>query len=560
MDKLTLKKIAQPLNRKGPVLNIILDGLAISPHHCGNAFYQARTPCLDNLMKTCLYRQLYAHGHHVGMPGETDMGNSEVGHNAIGAGRIFDQGAKIVQNAIIDRSLYTYSAWNEIIDLLKNPSRALHLLGLLSDGNVHAHISHLEALVSQAAAAGAMKIYLHLLTDGRDMPPTSSLKLLARLENHLSALKTQKPGLDCRIVSVAGRMTAFMDRYEANWDLVERGWNLVVAGIGPQFPSAEAGIRASHRKNPNDQFVTPFLVAAEGLEQSNAKKSITICDEDVVICFNFRGDRAIELSRAFDGDVPFTKKPDIKVHYFGMTLYDGDTQTPQKYLVPPPLIDRTMGEYLVANKIPLFALSETQKYGHVTYFWNGNRSQPFDRNLETYLEIKSNDRPFEEVPWMKAAEITDQAIKCLHSQKYQFARINYPNGDMVGHTGHFQACIIAVEAVDLALSRLLDVVKSVEGIAIVTADHGNCDQMYELDPTTGAILRDEADRPLLKTSHTLNPVPCIFYDPAYQGEYELRSDNAVHNAGIAHLAATTLMLLGFEPPHDYLPSLIKWRS
>ncbi len=554
MNALSLKPLTKPLVRKGPVLNVILDGIASSPHQAGNAVYHARTPCLDWLQKNCLHRSLYAHGHHVGMPQKNDMGNSEVGHNALGAGRIFAQGAKLVQDAITSGALYKSAPWQQLITTVTSRQCALHFLGLLSDGNVHAHIEHLESLVEHAAQRGCPRIYLQLLSDGRDTPPTSALQLIARLEDKLTVIRKLAPASDIRIVSLAGRMVAFMDRYEANWDMVQRGWELVVNGKAPIYPSAAAGITALRQAAAtsfNDQYLPPFLIA-------DAKHPVvTIKEHDVVVCFNFRGDRAIELSRAFENRAPLIQRNPLTVTYYGMTLYDGDTQTPKQYLLPPPAINRTMGEYLTASGVKLFALSETQKYGHVTYFWNGNRSQPFSKTLETYIEIKNTDRPFEESPWMKAAEITDAAISAINSGNYRFGRINYPNGDMVGHSGDFNAAILAVEAVDLSLSRLLKAVAAAEGIAIVTADHGNCDEMFALSEAGEPLLTANGN-PVPKTSHSIHPVPFFIYDPAYKNEYTLSQEQTLHAAGIANIAATTFMLMGYEAPKDYLPSLIKF--
>jgi 2,3-bisphosphoglycerate-independent phosphoglycerate mutase len=277
-----------------------------------------------------------------------------------------------------------------------------------------------------------------------------------------------------------------------------------------------------------------------------------IRDGAAVVLFNFRGDRAIEISRAFEAEeLPAFdrgRRPDIA--FAGMMQYDGDAQIPARYLVLPPAIDRTLGEYLAHNGVSQLAVSETQKFGHVTYFWNGNQAQKFDAEAETYIEISSDRRPFEERPWMKAAEITDVVIDRL--PEFRHARLNYANGDMVGHTGDRDATVIAVAAVDLCIGRLIRRIEELDGALIVTADHGNADEMFMRDKK-GVIERDASGRPRPKTSHTLNPVPCHIYVPGHSSELALAS---VADAGLTNLAATTLMLLGYEAPDDYEPALV----
>jgi len=282
-----------------------------------------------------------------------------------------------------------------------------------------------------------------------------------------------------------------------------------------------------------------------------------MADDDSVVFFNFRGDRAIEITRAFEAeDFPHFdrgQRPDVL--YAGMMQYDGDLRLPTLYLVAPPAIDRTLGEYLARAGLPQLAISETQKFGHVTYFWNGNRSGAFDADVETYVEIPSDRRPFEERPWMKAAEITDRLIEELETGRYRHARVNYANGDMVGHTGHRTAAIQAVEAVDLQLARLLPVIEALGGALIVTADHGNADCMYEIDKRTGEPAHNARGAIRVKTSHTLNPVPVHVFAPGQPIEL----DPKVAKPGLANLASTVLCLMGFEAPEDYEPCLIRNR-
>lgn len=536
----------------GPVVVAVLDGVGIGRGDDGDAVAQARTPVLDSLRSGSPWRTLRAHGTAVGLPDDTDMGNSEVGHNALGAGRVFDQGAKLVKAAIASGALFRAPAWEGIVSSCLESKTPLHLIGLLSDGNVHSHIDHLIALIREAARAGVRELYVHPLLDGRDVPETSALIYLEQLEGVLSAFDGATGRY--RIASGGGRMVTTMDRYQADWRIVERGWKAHVHGIGRGFHSAREAVETYRAEQPGlaDQFLPPFVVVdAEGNPIG------PIHDGAGVIFFNFRGDRAIEISRAFEqDDFPyFDRGRRPVVHFAGMMQYDGDFHIPRAFLVLPPAIDRTMGEYLARNGITQLACSETQKYGHVTYFWNGNRGGMFDERTETYIEIPSDLVPFEQRPWMKAAEITDAVIGELGTGRHRFARLNYANGDMVGHTGVFLASVMAVEAVDWCLGRLLAAVAAMNGVALVTADHGNADEMFERGKS-GAIDRDAVTgKPRPKTSHSLNPVPLALYYPTEPGRFRFRED--LPQAGLANVAATALQLLGWQAPEDYEPSLLR---
>ena len=282
---------------------------------------------------------------------------------------------------------------------------------------------------------------------------------------------------------------------------------------------------------------------------------VQTCALPIFIYFNFRGDRALEVTAAFDDDAfdKFDRVRRPRVQYAGMMEYDGDLHVPGAYLVSPPAIDRTMGEYLAGSGVPMLAISETQKFGHVTYFFNGNRSGKFDEKLETYVEIKSDVVPFVQRPWKETAEITDAVIAAIESGAYRFIRLNYPNGDMVGHTGVYQAVVCGLEAMDIQLGRLRDAVRKAGGVLVLSADHGNSDDMYEHDKKTGAVSIKADGQPRSKTSHSLNPVPCVVYDPEYAGEY---STTLREGLGISSLAATCIELLGFVPPEGYDPSVL----
>ena len=535
---------------RGPVVLVVMDGIGRGAGDEADAVSIASTPTLDRLWAPGVRAELRAHGKAVGLPSDDDMGNSEVGHNALGAGKIYAQGSLLVGRAIQSGALFAGPVWQQIIERGARGG-AVHFLGLLSDGNVHSHLDHLEALMGRAATAGCRRLYVHALLDGRDVPPTSALEYVDRTERFLAHLRAT-PGMDARIVSGGGRMTITMDRYEADWGMVERGWRTHVRAEARPFPSAREAIATFRGERPGviDQDLPAFVV----------EPRVPIADGDAVVMFNFRGDRAIEISRAFD-DAVFTKfdrvrRPDVL--YAGMMEYDGDLHIPRHYLVSPPAIERPMGEILAAARVPQLAISETQKYGHVTYFWNGNRSGMFDDGTETYIEIPSDNVPFDQRPWMKAAEITDRLIAELRTGRHRFARVNYANGDMVGHTGQFDATVVAVEAVDLQLERLRRAVEELQGILVVTADHGNADEMYQRDKH-GRVQRDQkTGHPVVKTSHTLNAVPFLIHDPARADRYEIDPDR-LPTAGIANVTATVLELLGFVPPDDLEPSLLRFR-
>ena len=538
---------------KGPVVLAILDGVGLGKGDAADAVKLARTPVLDELLVPGRFVALRAHGTAVGLPSDDDMGNSEVGHNALGAGVVHAQGALLVGRALSSGALFAGATWQAVIERCVRHRRALHLIGLLSDGNVHSHQDHLEAMLRQAAAAGVKRLYVHVLLDGRDVAPTSALTYVDRLEAVLGALRAG--GVDARIASGGGRMITTMDRYEADWRIVERGWRAHVLGDGRRFASAAAAVATLRDEHPGiiDQDLPPFVIA------DDRGPVAPIVDGDGVVMFNFRGDRAIEITRAFD-DAAFTKFDRVRhpdVLYAGMMEYDGDLHLPRHYLVSPPQIERTMGQLLAATGVTQLAISETQKYGHVTYFWNGNKSGMFDEATETYVEIPSDQVPFEQRPWMKAAEITDRLISELRTGRHRFARVNYANGDMVGHTGHFDATVMAVEAVDLQLARLRQVVDALDGVLVVTADHGNADEMFQRGKG-GAIERDKVTGvPVAKTSHTLAPVPLAIHDRHAGDRYALDPARAA-GAGIASVTATCLELLGYTPPTDLAPSLVRF--
>ena len=540
---LELKRMEGFSGRKGPLLLVIMDGVGLGKRDESDGVFLAKTPTLDELMKSKLYITLKAHGTAVGMPSDDDMGNSEVGHNALGAGRVFDQGAKLVKKSVESEEIFKSETWRKLIGRVKGNNKFFHFIDLLSDGNVHSHINLLFALLTEVAKSGVKNACVHALLDGRDVYEKSAPIYIKKTEKHLADLN-KTYGCQFRIASGGGRMVVTMDRYNADWSIVDRGWKAHVLGEGRRFTSALEAVEAFYKEDPKitDQYMDSFVIEDDGSPVG------TIEDGDSVVMFNFRGDRAIEISMAFEQKDfnKFDRKRVPDVFFAGMMQYDGDLHIPSHFLVNPPVIERSVGGYMCASKISSFAVSETQKYGHVTYFWNGNKSGYINKDLETYVEIPSDKIRFDQAPRMKADEITDKTIELLRSGKYKFGRINYPNGDMVGHTGIPEAIITSVEAVDQGLAKILDVIKELNGIAVILADHGNADEMFTV----------KGGKRIISTAHSLNPVPCAIVDAGYQGEYQIAD---LKERGLANVAATLLNLLGYEQPKDYAPSLIAFK-
>ncbi|MGO5115615.1 2,3-bisphosphoglycerate-independent phosphoglycerate mutase [Candidatus Avoscillospira sp. LCP25S3_F1] len=519
---------------KKPVVLVIMDGVGRGDGGPGDAVKQANTPTLDKLFATCPYTWLKAHGTAVGLPSDDDMGNSEVGHNALGCGQVYAQGAKLVSESIESGALFQSKTWKKLADNAKN-GKTMHFLGLLSDGNVHSNISHLFALLRQAKAEGIHSVCCHILLDGRDVPATSALEYVQQLEDVLASLSGD--GYDYRIASGGGRMTITMDRYEANWPMVELGWKTHVRGEGRQFADAKTAIETYRTETGCiDQDLPPFVIAKDG------KPVGTIANGDSVILFNFRGDRAQEISLAFDRKDfdKFDRGDYTGVEFAGMLEYDGDLHIPTNYLVEPPVIQNTLTEVLCAHKVREYALSETQKFGHVTYFWNGNRSGKVCEELETYEEIPSDVIPFDQAPAMKSVEITDHMVEAMASGKYDFLRCNFPNGDMVGHTGSLEAAITAMEYVDKGLARILEAADKYGYAVCVTADHGNADQMTET----------KKGKTSVRTAHSLNPVPFIIYDP--DTSYTIKDGSY----GLANVAPTLVKMMDILAPDCWEASMI----
>lgn len=542
------------INQNQNISSCLLSGLKILPADAfvnGNAVNAAYTPNLAKLYTSRLFRTLKAHGTAVGLPSDDDMGNSEVGHNAIGAGRIFAQGATLVNQAIHSGQMFQSNTWKKIVERpeLIEGKNTLHLGGLLSDGNVHSHIDHLFAIIDAAKKSNVKKVRLHLLLDGRDVPPYSSLTYVQKLDEFLNTVNDGQ--FDCRVASGGGRNIVTMDRYENDWTIVERGYNIIL-GEGRMFSSLQQAIESlRNEKYVDDQNLPPFVIGDMG------KPNGPLEDSDSFIFFNFRGDRAIEISKTLTEKnfAHFQRKKFPQIFFAGMMQYDGDAKVPEMFLVSPPQIDRSLSEFLCNKKIIQFACSESQKFGHVTYFWNGNRTGKICDELEHYVEITSNSQNFDHTPWMKSAEIADVTIDAMKSNLFQIGRINFANGDMVGHTGDFAATVIGMSAVDLALGRLMKAALETQTILLVTADHGNADEMFEIDKKTKKVVFGSDNEPKMKTSHTLSPVPFVIFNAEITGK-KIDFNQAVKDAGLSNIAATILDLYGIEPPSYFDPSLI----
>ena len=534
--ELSLRPLDAPIHREGPLLLVIADGFGCADYEPSNAIAMAETPNIDALLVDSI--ELKAHGPAVGLPTEGDMGNSEVGHNALGAGRVFAQGAKLVNKAIAEGTMFEGEAWNDVVT--SGRENTLHFIGLHSDGNVHSHTDHLYAMLRAAAEAGVTSCAVHILLDGRDVDARSAIPYIEATEAVLAEINDAHDGANYRVASGGGRMTITMDRYGADWPMVERGYNTHTHGVGRQFASATEAVETMYgESDAGDQYLDAFVIA-----DGDGNPVGTMSDGDGVVLFNFRGDRAIEISQAYEDDdfVFFDRGSNPKVNYVGLLQYDGDAFVPKRYLVDPPSIANTVGEYLVAEGLRSFAISETQKFGHVTYFWNGNRSGFIDEELETYVEIPSDNVEFNKAPAMKVRECTDSVIEMLRSGDFDWGRVNFANPDMVGHTGDLNATIEAIRVLDDCIGKLVAVIEELGGALIFTADHGNADIMY----------KEKDGERIPVTSHTLSPVPFGILDMS-STEYSWAD---VDGAGISNVAATLTNLLGFAAPDDYDASLV----
>jgi 2,3-bisphosphoglycerate-independent phosphoglycerate mutase len=537
-------KLVDQFQNRRPLLNIVLDGYGLGPENHTNAIYQARTPFMDQLRQHYPTTSLLTHGPHVGLPGENDMGGSEVGHLTMGAGRIIAQGPTMINQAIADGSFFESPVLQKALN--RAQTGALHLIGLLSDGNVHSHLSHFFAIIDAAAQHNVRRCFIHALLDGRDVGIQTADQYIEETEKRFAAIRQADPDRDYRIASGGGREVVTMDR-DQNWDKVAAGWHTHVHGkSGHNFRSALDAVRYFRDQTPGlvDQDCPPF-----NIEDENGQV-VTINDGDAVIFMNFRADRAIELTSAFVetnfSGFDIDHRPEV--YFAGMMVYDEDRSIPANVIMRSPVVDRPFGRRLVEMGLRQFRLAETQKYAHVTFFYNGGYRNPLDPNNEIYHLIPSDKiDSFARAPQMKAAEIAAAAVRFVEAGDFDFGLINFANTDMVGHTGDFQATVRAAETVDEAVRKICGAIKAAGGIAVVTADHGNADEMIVINPKTG---REE-----ISTKHSINPVSYTIYDPRYNGNYRLQQRTTANPLNLSRLAATNYILLGRPVPDDINPPL-----
>ncbi|EED5459000.1 2,3-bisphosphoglycerate-independent phosphoglycerate mutase [Salmonella enterica subsp. enterica serovar Typhimurium] len=500
---------------KKPMVLVILDGYGYREEQQDNAILNAKTPVMDALWAKRPHTLIDASGLEVGLP-DRQMGNSEVGHVNLGAGRIVYQDLTRLDVEIKERTFFANPVLTNAVDQAKNAGKAVHIMGLLSAGGVHSHEDHIMAMVELAAERGAEKIYLHAFLDGRDTPPRSAEASLKKFEDKFAALGKG------RVASIVGRYYA-MDR-DNRWDRVEKAYDLMTLAQGEfQADTAVAGLQAAYARDENDEFVKATVIRAEG--QADAAME----DGDTLIFMNFRADRAREITRAFvnadfDG---FARKKVVNLNFVMLTEYAADIKTAVAY--PPASLANTFGEWMAKNDKTQLRISETEKYAHVTFFFNGGVEEPF-AGEERILINSPKVATYDLQPEMSSAELTEKLVAAIESGKYDTIICNYPNGDMVGHTGVMEAAIKAVEALDNCIEQVTKAVESVGGQLLITADHGNAEQMR--DPATGQA----------HTAHTNLPVPLI-----YVGEKNVK---AVEDGKLSDIAPTMLSLMGMEIPQE----------
>ncbi len=529
------------LNYGGPVVLVVMDGVGLSKNTKGNAVYQSHTEFLDKAVRNCETMALEASGEAVGIIAG-QMGNSEVGHNALGAGQIIKQGISKVEDEFETGKIWESKTWQDLIANVKQKNSTLHFSGIFSDGGVHSSIDHLFRMLERAHEEGIKRVRVHLVLDGRDVPPQSAEKYIAMLEDYINSFNDDT--IDYRIADGGGRMTFVADRYESDWSVVEKGWNAFVHGKADYYcGSALEAISEIRKKDPEvqDQYFPSFVIT-----ENNQPVGI-VKDGDSFVYFDFRADRALEIAQAFTYEdfTPFNRGTEnnrrLNVYFAGMTEYNSDTHVPEHRLIEPVEIHNTLHEFLGNHGVSQLAIAEAVKFGHITYYFDGNSYDKYDN--EEQINIPSDTKPFDERPWMKAVEITDTLLDKIAN--YKFVRVNFAGGDMVGHSGNLEATITAMEAIDIQLARIAKKVDELGGMMIITADHGNAEELVDAEGET-------------KTSHTTNLVPCIFYDNTEnRGKYEL---NRMHDAGLTNIAATIANLLGFsksELPESWRESLIK---
>ena len=500
------------MNKKLTML-MILDGFGINDNEKGNAVKLANTPNIDRLMKTCPTTEVYTSGLNVGLP-DGQMGNSEVGHTNIGAGRIVYQELTRITKSIEDGDFFSIPEFVEAIENCKKNNSKLHIMGLLSDGGVHSHIRHLFALLEFAKRRDFEDVYVHCFLDGRDTPPASAEGYIMQLEEKM---KEKEVG---RIASISGRFYA-MDR-DKRWQRIKKTYDALVNGIGENKASAVTAIESSYQKEIFDEFVEPTVIV-------NGETPIaTIEKNDSVIFFNFRPDRAREITRTLvDKEFNEFETKDLNLYFVCMTPYD-ETMPNVKVAFKKEPLKNTFGEYISNNGLTQLRIAETEKYAHVTFFFNGGEEKQYkgeDRILVPSPKVETYDLK----PEMSAIEVTDKVVEAIKSEKYDSIILNYANPDMVGHTGNLEASIKAIETIDNCVGRVIEEINKVNGVCLITADHGNSEQM--IDYKTGEP----------HTAHTTNPVPLILVG---MEEVTLKTGK------LADLAPTMLDIMGLKKPDE----------
>ena len=499
---------------KKPYALIIMDGYGINERNDGNAIYAAKTPVLDKLFESCPNTIVHASGMDVGLP-EGQMGNSEVGHTNIGAGRIVYQELTRITKAIDDESFFKNSELMAAVENCKANNSALHLCGLLSSGGVHSHNKHLYGLLNLAKKEGLTQVYVHAFLDGRDVPPSSAADFVSELVE-----KIREIGVGS-IASVMGRYYA-MDR-DNRWERVEKAYTAMALGSDVTNTAAVSAVKQSYNDGVTDEFVVPTTIVDD-----NNKPLGLISENDSVILFNFRPDRARESTRVFvDEEFSGFERKFFKTHFVCMTQYDASM--PNVHVAfKPQTLENTFGEYISKKGLRQLRIAETEKYAHVTFFFNGGVEAVYDgedRELINSPKVATYDLQ----PEMSAVEVTDKVVEKIESGDYDVIVLNYANCDMVGHTGIFDAAVKAVETVDTCLGRTLNAIEKMGGVALITADHGNADQMIDYD-TNEAF-----------TAHTTNVVPLILFG---------KNDVKLKKGRLADLAPTMLDLMGLEKPEN----------
>jgi 2,3-bisphosphoglycerate-independent phosphoglycerate mutase len=494
--------------RKKPVMLMILDGFGLRERTQGNAIASARTPNLDNLFSGYPHSALEASGMSVGLP-EGQMGNSEVGHLNIGAGRIVYQDLTRISKSLEDGDFFKNPVLLEAILNAKKKHSSLHLMGLLSDGGVHSHNSHLYALLELAKKHGISNVFVHAFLDGRDVPPKSALTYIADAQIKMKELGGE-------FATISGRYFA-MDR-DKRWDRVEKAYQAMTSGKGETARSACQAVEKAYERGQTDEFVSPTVIL------SDDKQACTISDNDSVIFFNFRSDRAREITRSFifDGFTDFKRNAYPHIHFVCLTQYDETFKVPVAF--PPECLKNLLAEVLSIHHIKQLRIAETEKYAHVTFFFNGGRETPVEGE-DRILVPSPGVATYDMQPEMSAYPVTDEALKAISTGKFDIIILNFANPDMVGHTGVFDAAVKAVEAVDKCIGILFEKVRASGGLLILTADHGNAEQM--LDEKGG-----------IHTAHTCDLVPFLISDPKL----------SIKDGILADIAPTLLEILGIEKP------------